>query len=135
MSFALPDIEPQRSLSTLYCASILSLSALYASRDIVLLSAAPAAPAKAMPAAASRLIISFDMIRSPWSVTSAKVAGGVVVVVAVAFGERVDLLLGFVLRDPVRFLDLAGQLLPVPFDAIPVHVSSFSHGPTWPSHM
>src|SRR6476660_8477034 len=150
MSFALPDIEPQRSLSTLY-----------ASRDIVLLSAAPAAPAKAMPAAASRLIISFDMIGSPWSVTSAKVAGDVVVVVAVAFGERVDLLLGFVLRDPVRFLDLAGelvalardrvdlivgelaplfldlagQLLPVPFDAIPVHVGSFSHGPTWPSHM
>ena len=39
-SFALPDIDSQHaSLSALYCASILSFSALYASRDIVVPSA------------------------------------------------------------------------------------------------
>src|SRR3954469_15803689 len=109
----------QWSLSALYCASILSLSALYASRDIVLLSAACAAPANAMPAAANKLIISFDMIGySPFSVTSANVAGNVVVVFAVRLGEPVDLLLGFIFRDPVRLLDLAGELITLAPDRI-----------------
>src|SRR5512132_3795168 len=114
-----------------------------------------------MPAAASRLIISFDMTVSSWSVSVARirVAIDVVLEVAIAVRERIDLLFGLVLRDAIRFLqlacelialagdrvdlvvgqlaplflDLARQLLPVAFNPIPVHCSAPHHGPPWSS--
>src|SRR5437762_14054910 len=111
--------------------------------------AAFAAPAIAMPAHAKRLSNSFAMISSV-GVNDVLLEPSNLLYVALPIRKLADLALGLVLRNAVLllnlahqliattrdqvevavgqlaplFLDLAFELFPVPFDAIPIHIHS-----------
>src|SRR5436190_22024849 len=111
--------------------------------------AALAAPAIAMPAHINRLSNSFDMMSSV-SVNDVLLEPSNLLVVALPIRKLADLAFGLILRNAVLFLNLAHQLiatpadqvevavgelaplflelalelLPVSFDAIPIHVNA-----------